>query len=241
MKKRKKIIGILSFGIGAGILLLLAVLVPGSSVRKNNWALAESMRNLKGMESGTEVFFSDITPFLWEFVYSFDPYTSKEEMEEVLNTKSSQIRETVNEGMTQLIFLHEGEVVASICGYAENLGYDIDLGLWENGKHYQRIDSDIGKFTLYTDADYPRLVFEGEVFQGTIEELWEIGDTAVVVIDEGYPIRSSGDRVYISLPEKVKSQAKIGDRVEVNYDGWVVETFPLQLTGQMRVCLTPAP
>lgn len=39
--------------------------------------------------------------------------------------KSNSIQETVNEGMVQLVFVKGQKVTASVCGYADNLGYDI--------------------------------------------------------------------------------------------------------------------
>lgn len=152
--------------LAAGVILLAVffVLESVNPVKRNNRRLKESMAQLTSMEPGSKISLSGITPFLWDEVYSFDPYTSAEEMETVLKTDGRGLRETVNEGMTQLIFLHEGKVVADICGYAENLGYDIDLGLWEDGKNYRKVDRQMDRFTLYIENGYPRLVFEGERF-----------------------------------------------------------------------------
>ena len=224
--------------LAAGIILLAVffVIESGNPVRRNKRRLKECMEQLASMESGSRISLSAITPFLWDTVYSFDPYTSAEEMAAVMNTSERELQETVNEGMTQLIFLREGKIAAVICGYAENLGYDIDLGLWEDGKNYRKVERQTDSFTLYTETGYPRLVFEGESFQGIIRELGEDG-TALVEIEPGYPICGSGNQVYVSLPEALHDGAKAGSRVEVTYDGRVAETFPLQLPGQMRVRL----
>ena len=46
-------------------------------------------------------------------------------MEKATGFSSPSIQETVSEGMVQLLFVKEGRVVASVCGYAERLGYQI--------------------------------------------------------------------------------------------------------------------
>lgn len=46
-------------------------------------------------------------------------------MEKAIGLSSPSIQETVSEGMVQLLFVKEGRVVASVCGYAERLGYQI--------------------------------------------------------------------------------------------------------------------
>lgn len=48
-------------------------------------------------------------------------------MEKATGFSSPSIQETVSEGMVQLLFVKEGRVVASVCGYAERLGYQIAL------------------------------------------------------------------------------------------------------------------
>ncbi|OUQ13310.1 hypothetical protein B5E84_17615 [Lachnoclostridium sp. An14] len=235
MKRQWMINGALFAGVVAGVLFLEALFGLADPVERNSRALAASMKALKDGESGTKISLEEVVPFSWEEVYSFDPYVSVEEMKGVLGTGGKHLTEAISEGQVQLVFLEQGEVTASVCGYGEDLGYDIDLGLWEDGKRYRRVSAGVNEFTLYTDGEYPRLVFEGERFLGTILERWE--SSALVAVDEGFPIRASGDQVYISLAEE--QEAEPGDRVEVFYDGWVQETFPLQLGGQMRVRLNP--
>ncbi|MCI5649267.1 MAG: hypothetical protein MR332_07525, partial [Fusicatenibacter sp.] len=59
--------------------------------------------------------------------------------------------------------------------------------------------------------------------------------SALISIDEGFPIRNSGDQVCIYLTEEILKEIKVGDHVKVSYDGMVLETSPLQLAGQMGV------
>lgn len=71
---------------------------------------------------------NDVVPFEWDTLYTFGPYQSKEEIEEIVGFKSADIKENnINEGMVHLLFVNDNKVVASILGYASNLGYSIDF------------------------------------------------------------------------------------------------------------------
>ena len=107
------------------ILLVIYALIGNPIVFWHNRALEHSLCSL---EDGITVTLNETVPFEWEAVYTFDPYTSKSEMERIIGISSSSIRETVSEGMVQLIFVNRGRVTASVCGYASNLGYDVYLG-----------------------------------------------------------------------------------------------------------------
>ena len=63
-------------------------------------------------------------------------------------------------------------------------------------------------------------------YTGTILET--DGISALILIDEGCPIRRSGDRVYASIKKYPPKTFSVGDRVEVGYDGVVFESYPLQ-------------
>lgn len=69
-------------------------------------------------------------------------------------------------------------------------------------------------------------------FEGIIEEIH--GSNALVAVDEGFPIYSSGSMVSVTLEED-GSAAQEGDRVRVLYSGPVMETYPLQLTKQISI------
>ena len=89
--------------------------------RANNFGKA-----VQKIETG-EVTLQEITPFAWDAVYTFAPYTPKQEIEEVIGAKSGKISELVNEGMTQLIFVKDGKVICGIQGYADRLGYFVSF------------------------------------------------------------------------------------------------------------------
>jgi len=73
---------------------------------------------------------------------------------------------------------------------------------------------------------------EGTKFEGTILEIHDT--SAVVEVDEGFPIRGSGTQVSVSLKD-AETPAAAGDRVRVTYDGNVLETDPLQLENQLSI------
>lgn len=106
------------------VMLTIAYSIIGNPViAYNNYRLKRSIHTV----FKTEVTLNEIVPFEWDTVYTFDPYTTRSEIEEIIGFKSSAIQETVSEGMVQLLFIKGSSVSGSVCGYAENLGYRIDF------------------------------------------------------------------------------------------------------------------
>lgn len=104
------------------IILIIAYYIVGNPfVRFNNYRLKQSIKAI----SKTEVTLNEVVPFEWDAVYTFEPYTSKAEIEKIIGFKSNEIEETISEGMVQLLFVKGGSIPASVCGYAENLGYEL--------------------------------------------------------------------------------------------------------------------
>jgi hypothetical protein len=118
------------------ILLLCIVLLVIYPFKKDIWDT-----NLQLLESnilsddlvGKKVNLTTLTPFEWDTVYSFNPYTSKETIYETIGYKWDNISETVNEGMNQIVFVKDGEVVCYIYGYPTNNKY----GVYFNGTDNQ--------------------------------------------------------------------------------------------------------
>lgn len=63
-------------------------------------------------------------------------------------------------------------------------------------------------------------------FDGTIEEI--NGISALVAIDDGEILRS-GDKVTVDLSSVADEIFEIGDKVQVEYDGMIQESYPLQV------------
>ncbi len=68
-------------------------------------------------------------------------------------------------------------------------------------------------------------VVEYVIFKGTVKELTD--GNAIVVPNEGEEILQSGDLVAIALPEGC--QLTVGEEVTVEYDGTIMESYPLQV------------
>lgn len=83
---------------------------------------------------GKKVNLSTFTPFEWDTVYSFSPYTPKEMIYEIIGYKWDRISETVSEGMNQIVFVKDGKVVCYIYGYPQNNKY----GVFFDGSDHQR-------------------------------------------------------------------------------------------------------
>ena len=92
-------------------------------VKYNNYHLKQNMQTI----SESEVTLNSVVPFEWDTVYTFPPYTSKAKIEKIIGFESNEIKETVNEGMVNLLFVKGNTVTGSICDYPKNLGYSIEF------------------------------------------------------------------------------------------------------------------
>lgn len=125
MRQRNKIA--ITIVLGMSLVALIGYLVIGNPiVLINNKKLENS---IKAIRSDT-IKLNEVVPFDWDIVYTFEPYVSKESIEEIIGFKSSNIKENnINEGMVHLLFVKGEKVVASILGYSTNLGYRLDFPL----------------------------------------------------------------------------------------------------------------
>ncbi len=123
MKNKKKNIFIILISIVL-IGVITYAIIGNPVVFINNEKLQNSIKSIES----ERVSLKDITPFKWDKLYTFAPYTSKGEVEEIIGFKSSDIKENnISEGMVHLLFVREDKVVASVLGYSDNLGYNIDF------------------------------------------------------------------------------------------------------------------
>ena len=101
-------------------ILLLAVILggylfSGGLAGVNARALEHAVEAIP--EESTQVSLNELVPFEWDEVYTFGPYTSKEEIQSIIRLDSDAVKESVSEGMVQLVFVEWGKerVVASVC------------------------------------------------------------------------------------------------------------------------------
>lgn len=111
------------------VLIVIILFFYWVSIRENrlialhNQQLKQTMTSID--TSQETITLDTIIPFDWDKIYTFAPYTSKKDIEQTIGLYSDAIQETISEGMVQLIFVNNDTVTASICGYPENLGYQI--------------------------------------------------------------------------------------------------------------------
>ena len=109
-------------------IVMLSIVILINILKKDLWDVNADLlkEEVLSVEQSVEtVNLNDITPFEWDVVYSFDPYTSKDMIYKTVGYKWDNINETVNEGMNQIVFLKDGKVVCYLYGYPENNGYGI--------------------------------------------------------------------------------------------------------------------
>lgn len=123
MKLKTNIVAIILSSIA--LMAIAGYLVIGNPVvYVNNQKLENS---IKSIDSET-IELKEVVPFDWDVVYTFEPYSSKVSIEEIVGFKSVDIKENnINEGMVHLLFVKDKKVVASILGYSTKLGYHLDF------------------------------------------------------------------------------------------------------------------
>ena len=110
----------------AGVLAVIALLwsfIGSPVVLWHNHQLKTALTGL----TDTSITLEQAVPFSWDEVYTFAPYTSVEEIQEVIGDTSFNLKEAESEGVLQLVFLDGGAVTAAVCAYPAALGYDVDM------------------------------------------------------------------------------------------------------------------
>ena len=146
LKKKKTIISVVTISL---IMALTYMIIGNPIVIINNQKLQREVTEV----NSDYVELNEIVPFEWDTVYTFEPYTSKEQIEDIIGFKSNSIQETVSEGMVQLLFVKDKKVVSSVCGYSNTLGYRIDF--------FDRIVyTNNAAFSVERDSDIVRLTYK---------------------------------------------------------------------------------
>lgn len=112
------------------ILSLIVIILLVNILKKDIWDKNADLLKEKVLsidETRVNVNLSEITPFDWDTVYTFSPYTSTQNIYNTVGYKWDTISETVNEGMNQIVFMKDGKVVCYIYGYPVNNGYGISF------------------------------------------------------------------------------------------------------------------
>jgi len=109
-------------GLGAIAVLAILYLIFGDPrIHINNSKLEDALTEL----DADSVTLEEVVPFEWTTVYTFDPYTSIDRIEWITGSRSPALKESVNEGMTHVVFMNHGQVAASVCAYPSSIGYSL--------------------------------------------------------------------------------------------------------------------
>ncbi|GAE27796.1 hypothetical protein JCM9140_3955 [Halalkalibacter wakoensis JCM 9140] len=133
---------------------LLFVVFMNNFFHKDLWEVNESLlkNEILSIEQSVETIdLLEVTPFEWDLVYSFTPYTPKEKIYEIVGYEWAKISETVSEGMNQIVFIKDEKVVCYLYGYPESNGY----GLYFSGES-------ISEFAEKLEPD-DRLIFQVKI------------------------------------------------------------------------------
>jgi len=99
---------------------------------------------------------SRFTTFEWDTLFSFAPYTPKEDVYKVVGYQWDKIDTTVSEGMNQIVFLKEDKVVCYIDGYPDKYKVFFEFGQY------------VGNYIKLTCSD--KLTFHMMVTDGGIRK-----------------------------------------------------------------------
>ena len=124
------------------ISIIITLVFIVNPVKKDLWDINASKLKDKSddLERTTVIKdFSKWTPFEWDLLYSFAPYTTKDRIYEVIGYKWDKINETVNDNMNQIVFLKDGNVVCYLYGYPEKTNFSYQFGNYEG--EYVTFDS----------------------------------------------------------------------------------------------------
>lgn len=120
----------------AGIITLftIVILIVFNPFKKDIWDMnADELKNSFNVISGNADIedLSQFTPFKWDTLYSFAPYTPKEEVYKIIGYRWDNLSETVNEGMNQIVFVKDGKVVCYLYGYPQNNKLGFNFGKYD--------------------------------------------------------------------------------------------------------------
>jgi hypothetical protein len=139
MKKKNIILGTIKIAV-----FIITTLIIVNLMKKDLWDInADKLKKSFQPISGDAVIddLSQWTPFEWDILYSFAPYTPKDEIYKTIGYKWDNISETISEGMNQIVFVKDGKVVCYLYGYPENVKLGFDMGEYR-GSYYIELKSE---------------------------------------------------------------------------------------------------
>ena len=153
---------VLVFTLVAGMSIFL-ISNPDNDWKNNSTKLVTQVDTLVEKSENKELTvddFKEITPFEWDYMYRFTPYTPKEDIENTIGFKWSKLKESVSEGTNQVIFTKGDKVVCYFNGYPESDKVYFDFRSSTNGNIKLSSKENI-KFYIYDVDEYKILSFMG--------------------------------------------------------------------------------
>lgn len=153
---------VLVFTLVAGMSIFL-ISNPDNDWKNNSTKLVTQVDTLVEKSENKELTvddFKEITPFEWDYMYRFTPYTPKEDIENTIGFKWSKLKESVSEGTNQVIFTKGDKVVCYFNVYPESDKVYFDFRSSTNGNIKLSSKENI-KFYIYDVDEYKILSFMG--------------------------------------------------------------------------------
>jgi len=127
---------------------------------ENALNLSESFNLISG-STATIGDLSGFTKFEWDELYSFQAYFPKDEIYKTVGYKWADISETVNEGMNQIVFLNDGEVVCYLYGYPDRYNLYFEFGYHRDGYFLLNSNENLAfEMTVIDDIRYFKYINE---------------------------------------------------------------------------------
>ena len=149
---RKKIIAILFLVVT--VLCIAIFTLWNSEVNVNTRNLEKQLAShAKNQQEG---YVKNLIPFTYDQVYVFEPYQTKEQMEAQLGFTCRILKETINEGILNILYLNNHSPVANLYGYPSNIGCSIEVptGMYTKEEWNQM------KYTVETSETVIKYLFQ---------------------------------------------------------------------------------
>ena len=139
------------------IIIILIIFLVLHYIQNKNMQQIKSQVEAKLMNNtASSGKISDILDIDFDFICSFAPYTSKNEMKEILGCNSNLLRETLSEGTFNIVFTKDNQIILVLYGYGDINGYFIELPY---GK-YSADEIKDKEYVLNNELEYLYYIFE---------------------------------------------------------------------------------
>lgn len=136
--------------------MLLTFLLIGCDRQEHLWEKNAALLTHQIFQWEEESGIDELIPFEWDEAYSFAPYLQKEFIYEIVGYQWSDIHETYDEAMIQVVFMKNQQVVCHLYGYPEEIGFDVDFGSFDHQTFIHIKNNE--KYDLHVDIRNDQLI-----------------------------------------------------------------------------------